>query len=412
MILAALLSVIIGLSLGLLGGGGSIVTVPILVYAIGLPAKTAIATSLFVVALTSLAAVVPHARAGHVRWKTAWLFGGTGMVGAFLGGRLAKFLPPNLLLVGFALMMLATAIAMIRGRREGRTPSPAQGRRSTGRIAIEGTTVGLVTGLVGAGGGFLVVPALVLLGGLTMTEAVGTSLVVIALKSSAGFLGHLGHVDVPWTLAAVVSAAAISGSVVGSKLSGRVPEAWLRPLFGWFVAVMSAFVIGKQIPGDWRGFVVYQRVFVERWPWWATGVAIGLIVLGLLWYDNKLLGVSTGCGELCHIRRDPQVRRSWRLLFLAGIFLGGLLATFFSGAAATFGHGQFDTLVTSQWPLKALVLLGAGILIGVGARLAGGCTSGHGIVGVAQGAKSSLLATAAFLVGGFVTMNLLHLLRG
>ncbi|HEY0714141.1 MAG TPA: TSUP family transporter [Polyangia bacterium] len=412
MTVAALLSVIIGLSLGLLGGGGSILTVPILVYAIDLPVKTAIAASLVVVALTSAAAVIPHARAGHVRWKTAWLFGGTGMLGAYVGGRFAQFLSPNLLLVGFALMMLATAIAMIRGRSDRRARAPSAGRQATGLIAIEGAAVGLVTGLVGAGGGFLVVPALVLLGGLSMSEAVGTSLVVIALKSAAGSLGYLGHVDIPWGLTAVVSAAAIAGSLVGSRLSGRVPEAWLRPLFGWFVAIMSAFVIGHQIPSDWRSSPAYQAVFVDRWPWWAGGAAIGAIVLALLWYDNKLLGVSTGCGELCEVRRDPKARRSWRLLFLAGILLGGLVATFFSGVEVTFRHGQFDTLVTAALPLKALVLVSAGVLIGLGARIAGGCTSGHGIVGVAQGARSSLLATAAFLVGGFAAMNLLFLLRG
>ena len=246
MILALALSLLIGVALGLLGGGGSIVTLPILTYVVGMSPKAAIASSLFVVATTSAFGVIAHARAGRVQWRTGVLFGGAGMVGAFAGGRLAAYLPARLLMVLFALMMVATAVAMLRGRRE---PAKAAVARElpVGKVLLEGVVVGVVTGLVGAGGGFLVVPALVLLGGLSMEIAVGTSLVVIAMKSFAGLAGHLGHVDVDWKLTLLVTAAAVLGSFGGGALAGRIPPAALRKGFGIFVLVMAAFVLSKEL---------------------------------------------------------------------------------------------------------------------------------------------------------------------
>ncbi len=184
--LTLLLAVLVGVSLGLLGGGGSILMVPILTYVAGLPPKEAIAASLFVVGVTSAVGAARHARAGRVRWHTGVLFGIAGMAGAFGGGIVGGILPGTVLMIAFGLMMVATSLAMLRGRRvtppEGRIPDELP----RGRILLEGLAVGLVTGLVGAGGGFLVVPALALLGGLPMPVAVGTSLVVIAVKSGGG----------------------------------------------------------------------------------------------------------------------------------------------------------------------------------------------------------------------------------
>ncbi|MEV0002896.1 sulfite exporter TauE/SafE family protein [Micromonospora sp. NPDC050980] len=240
-------AVLIGVSLGLLGGGGSILAVPLLVYVADLPAKEAIATSLLVVGATSAVGVLPHARAHRVRWRTGLVFGLAGMTGAYAGGRLAEFVPAGVLLTAFALMMLATAAAMIRGRRpvEGRpTPHELPARR----VILDGVVVGLVTGLVGAGGGFLVVPALALLGGLPMPVAVGTSLVVIAMKSFAGLAGYLSSVQIDWRLAGAVTAAAILGSLLGGRLAGRIPEDVLRRAFGWFVVVMGVFVLARQLP--------------------------------------------------------------------------------------------------------------------------------------------------------------------
>ncbi|WP_369142182.1 sulfite exporter TauE/SafE family protein [Streptomyces sp. R44] len=238
-------SLLVGVSLGALGGGGSILTVPILVYLAGLDAKEAIATSLFVVGVTSLAALVPHARAGRVRWRTGLLFGGFSMAGAYGGGRLAEHLPSTALLVAFALMMLATAVAMLRKPR--RDPEKARGPLPLKRIAVDGLAVGAVTGLVGSGGGFLVVPALALLAGLPMGVAVGTSLLVIAMNSFAGLAGHLSGVGIEWGLALTVTAAAVVGSLVGGRLAGRIPQDALRTAFGWLVIVMGVLVLARQL---------------------------------------------------------------------------------------------------------------------------------------------------------------------
>ncbi|MFI1809455.1 sulfite exporter TauE/SafE family protein [Streptomyces sp. NPDC020422] len=242
-------SLLVGLSLGVLGGGGSILTVPLLVYLAGQGTKEAIATSLFVVGVTSLAALVPHARAGRVRWKAGLLFGVFSMAGAYGGGRIAAHVPATALLVAFALMMLATAVAMLRGpRREGEPQAwRPQGRLPLRRIAVEGLGVGAVTGLVGSGGGFLVVPALALLGGLPMGLAVGTSLLVIAMNSFAGLAGHLPGAHIDWRLALLVTAVAVAGSVLGGRLSGRIPQGVLRRAFGWFVVVMGVFVLVRQL---------------------------------------------------------------------------------------------------------------------------------------------------------------------
>lgn len=244
------LAVLIGVSLGMLGGGGSILTVPILVYVADLPAKEAIAASLFVVGVTSLSGVAAHARGGRVMWRTGALFGLAGMAGAFVGGLVGGHVPGDWLLIAFALMMVATSLAMLRGRKTGHGSERhgGDGDLPLARILIDGSVVGLVTGLVGAGGGFLVVPALVLLGGLPMSVAVGTSLLVIAMKSFAGLAGYLTSVQLDWSLVLGVTAAAVVGSLAGGRLAGKVPEAALRKAFGWFVLVMGGFVLVQQGP--------------------------------------------------------------------------------------------------------------------------------------------------------------------
>ncbi|MFI8326985.1 sulfite exporter TauE/SafE family protein [Streptomyces sp. NPDC085529] len=241
-------SLLIGVSLGILGGGGSILTVPILVYLAGQDTKQAIATSLFVVGVTSLAALIPHARAHRVRWRTGLLFGAFSMAGAYGGGRLAEYIPGTILLIAFALMMLATAYAMLRKPRKGaRKARPAHRDLPLKHIAVEGLVVGAVTGLVGSGGGFLVVPALAILGGLPMGIAVGTSLLVIAMKSFAGLAGHLSGVSIDWGVALTVTVAAVIGSLIGARLAGRIPQDALRKAFGWFVVVMGVFVLAQQL---------------------------------------------------------------------------------------------------------------------------------------------------------------------
>ena len=272
-ILVLALSLVIGLSLGVLGGGGSILTVPILVYVAGFGPKEAIAASLFVVGVTSAVSVVSHARRGRVRWRTGLVFGAAGMAGAFVGGLLGGHIPGQILLIAFAVMMVATSIAMLRGRKkkDDGGAAPVKHELPLGRVLLDGAVVGLITGLVGAGGGFLVVPALALLGGLPMAAAVGTSLVVIAMKSFAGLAGYLTSVQLDWGLVLAVTAAAIAGTLIGSRIAGRIPEDALRKAFGWFVLAMGTFVLTQQAPGELRPIII------------AAVVALTLAGAGICW---------------------------------------------------------------------------------------------------------------------------------
>lgn len=245
---ALVLAAIVGVSLGLLGGGGSILTVPILTYVLGMPPRDAIAASLFIVGVTSLVGAVGHARAGRVRWRTGVLFGLAGMAGAFAGGLAGGVIPAGVLMVLFAIMMIATAAAMIRGRRDTLSGPAVVAGPKPWRVLADGFVVGLATGLVGAGGGFLVVPALNLLGGLPMAVAVGTSLLVIAMKSFAGLAGYLFSATMHWDVLWAFTGVAILGSFAGSALAGRVPERALRRGFGVFVLVMGAFVLVQEVP--------------------------------------------------------------------------------------------------------------------------------------------------------------------
>lgn len=259
------LAVLVGVSLGLLGGGGSILMVPLLAYVAGLDAKSAIAMSLLVVGVTSVVGAVSHARAGRVQWRTGLIFGGAGMVGAFSGGLLSRFIPGSVLLLGFAVMMIGTAIAMLRGRSNTEA-ADAEHRMPLFRVILDGLVVGLVTGLVGAGGGFLVVPALALLGGLPMPVAVGTSLVVIAMKSFAGLAGYLASVSLDWSLAAMVTAAAVVGALAGARLTAVINPDTLRDVFGWFVLVMSSVILAQEIhPGVGIGFAALTLVAGVLW---------------------------------------------------------------------------------------------------------------------------------------------------
>lgn len=246
LIAVLILAIAIGLSLGLLGGGGSILTVPLLTYVAGMDPKEAIAASLFVVGATSVLSTLTHARMGNVQWRTGLIFGAASMAGAFLGGLAGGYIPGVILMLAFAVMMIATAIAMLRGRKKRDTVE--QTKLPLGKILIEGLVVGLVTGLVGAGGGFLVVPALALLGGLSMPVAVGTSLLVISMKSFAGLAGYLTTVSLNWPLVLGVTGMALIGALIGARLTKVVPEQALRKGFGIFVLVMGVFVLSQELP--------------------------------------------------------------------------------------------------------------------------------------------------------------------
>ena len=241
--LGLLLSILIGVSLGFFGGGGSILTVPLLVYVFRLPPREAIASSLLVVATASAFAALQHARAGNLRARVALLFGAAGMAGAYLGAQVAAWIAEGVLLLLFAAMMALTALAMWRGRS---APATAEHGSSPGRLALQGFVVGSFTGLVGAGGGFLIVPALALWAGLPMPAAIGTSLLVIVLNSLAGFAGYVSQVHVDFGLVAAVAGCAIAGSFAGSRLSRLVPPSSLRRAFAGFVLLMAAVILVRE----------------------------------------------------------------------------------------------------------------------------------------------------------------------
>lgn len=245
LLLGLLLALLVGLSLGLLGGGGSILAVPIFVYVLGFGAKESIAMSLAVVGATSLVGAIRHGRDGNLNLRVALTFGPFAMGGAYLGARLAAFVSGASQLALFALVMLLAALFMFRDRPPQRSRRVGLERPALALalIVLEGLAVGVLTGLVGVGGGFLIVPALVLLTGLPMKEAVGTSLLVIALKSVTGFAGYLPQVEVDWAFMAGFTAVAVAGIWVGAHLVRYVSQSALRRAFAVFLLVMGAWIL-------------------------------------------------------------------------------------------------------------------------------------------------------------------------
>jgi uncharacterized protein len=254
-------ALLMGLSLGFIGGGGSILTVPILVYLFAIEPVLATAYSLFIVGFTSLIGSFTHMRLGNIHWKTALVFGIPSILSVYLTrAYLVPAIPDPLiasegmvvskamaLLTLFAVIMLMASYSMIR-KKSAEKPSEAKANFPFALILAEGIGVGALTGLVGAGGGFLIIPALVLLAGLPMKQAVGTSLIIIASKSLIGFLGDLkGNMAIDWTFLGTFSGIAVVGIVAGSLLSKGIPGEKLKPVFGWFVLVMGCYILLKEI---------------------------------------------------------------------------------------------------------------------------------------------------------------------
>ncbi|HRI03524.1 MAG TPA: sulfite exporter TauE/SafE family protein [Pyrinomonadaceae bacterium] len=242
-IIGLILSAVIGLSLGLIGGGGSILTVPILVYLLGVGPHEAVPMSLAVVGATSILGSYMHWRRDNVDISTGLLFGVAGIVGALLGSPLTKLVSPELLLLIFGLLMLVVAVSMIWRRKHkisGSThkPHPVQG-------IFAGLGVGVLTGFLGVGGGFLIVPALVFFGGLNMKKAIGTSLFVIFLNCAAGLVGHMSQNIFDWGLTGIVMALAVAGAIVGTLLSQRIAAQRLQSLFAVLVLGVAAFLVVK-----------------------------------------------------------------------------------------------------------------------------------------------------------------------
>lgn len=249
MLYALLGAIVVGLTLGLLGSGGSILTIPVLVYLAGESSKVAIAESLAIVGLIALVGAMPYARHREVSWQSVLLFGGPGLAGAYLGATLARWVPGAAQLTLFGAVMLAAAVVMFRGRPETSTRPP----RGGWRVALTGLGVGVMTGLVGVGGGFMIVPALVLLVGLPMRTAVGTSLSIIVLNSASGFAKYLDVLDasgqvVDVRLIGIFAGFGIVGSLVGQRVGRRVPQAQLRRGFAVFLVVMGVFILWRELP--------------------------------------------------------------------------------------------------------------------------------------------------------------------
>jgi len=251
MILAWIGAALIGLSLGLLGSGGSILTVPVLVYLVGEPEKLAIAESLAIVGGISLVGAVPYALGRQIDWRSVLWFGIPGVMGTFLGATLSVYLSGVVQLLLFAVVMLLAAGMMFRPQRG--EVQAASHPRSPLKIGLEGLAVGILTGLVGVGGGFLIIPALVLLGGLPMSLAVGTSLLIIAAKSFAGFAKYTQvlaaqNLSMHWDLILIFTAIGIVGSFLGARLGKKVSNERLKRGFAGFLVVMGLYVLATNVP--------------------------------------------------------------------------------------------------------------------------------------------------------------------
>ncbi|WP_121356163.1 sulfite exporter TauE/SafE family protein [Flavisolibacter nicotianae] len=253
-------SLLIGISLGLIGGGGSILTVPVMVYLFGLQPLLATSYSLFVVGSTSLVGAFNNLRRGLVNMKAALLFGASSIVTVFLTRKfLVPAIPKTIVTIGgvpvteslltmvlFALLMLIASISMIRNKNVQAEDEESKNSIRFDKLVVYGVAIGLVTGLLGAGGGFLLIPALVLLLKLPMKRAIGTSLMIIALNSLIGFTGDLGHFSMDWFFLLKVTLIAITGIFIGGALGKKIQGERLKKGFGWFVLVMGVYIILKE----------------------------------------------------------------------------------------------------------------------------------------------------------------------
>lgn len=260
-ILGYLAALVIGIVLGLVGGGGSILTVPALVYLLGLNPVISTAYSLFVVGVTALVGAIQNIRKGLVDLRTAIVFAIPAFVAVYLTRRfLIPVIPEHLFKLGsleitrdigimvfFALLMLAASYSMIAGKDKDENGETKAVSYNYPLIILEGLAVGLATGIVGAGGGFLIIPALVLLAGLPMKKAVATSLLIIAIKSLIGFIGDVENLDINWSFLLSFTAASIAGIFIGIRLTHYISGTRLKKGFGWFILLMALFILIREL---------------------------------------------------------------------------------------------------------------------------------------------------------------------
>lgn len=256
-------SLFIGISLGLIGGGGSILTVPVMVYLFGVNPLLATSYSLFIVGSTSLVGALNNYRKGLVNIQTALYFGAASILTVFVTRKfIVPAIPENIVTLAgftvtsgfltmllFALLMLLASISMIREDSSAVTEKESGQNTPFLKLLGYGVLIGLITGLLGAGGGFLLIPALVLLVRMPMKKAVGTSLLIIALNSLIGFTGDLGHFAINWSFLVIITFIAIAGIIIGGLLSKKIPSGKLKKAFGWFVLFMGVYIIIREITG-------------------------------------------------------------------------------------------------------------------------------------------------------------------
>lgn len=252
-------ALLIGIVLGLTGGGGSILTFPILVYVLSVNPITSTSYSLFVVGSTALVGTIRNAQKGMIEYKTAFVFAIPAFIAVFLSRKFIIPSIPNVLfnfndfvftkdlaiMIFFAILMFFASISMIKGRKEVKITKDIAFNYPL--IIIEGFVVGILTGLVGAGGGFLIIPALVLFANIPMKRAVATSLLIIAVKSLIGFLGDLGNIDINWSFLLSFTSISVLGIILGIWLNNFIDSKKMKKLFGYFVLLMSIFIIIKEL---------------------------------------------------------------------------------------------------------------------------------------------------------------------
>lgn len=258
----------VGVALGLIGSGGSILTVPILVYLFNVDVVLATSYSLFIVGTTSVIGAISYSLKGLINVRTAVLFGIPSIIAVFLTRLyIVPAIPSELFTIGsllvtksllilvlFAILMIVASLSMIRSKREDNVTNerssatlPVHTHQHYGLILAEGAIVGVLTGLVGAGGGFLIIPALVLLGRLPMKEAIGTSLAIIAAKSLVGFLGESSITSIDWQFLLTVTSLSSAGIFIGFLLARKISGEKLKPVFGWFVLILGLYILIKEI---------------------------------------------------------------------------------------------------------------------------------------------------------------------
>ena len=272
MVLVYICAIIIGATLGFFGGGGAILTVPLLHYIVGMSITNAIATSLIIISIASIGATWQQARYHHVQWKSGLLIGLTGMVGSVIGAQLSIFLPPQSLLLILAAIMLSSGLAMLCNRFTNIMCDINMPPPSMVKIILTGSLIGIITGLVGAGGGFLVVPTLVLFFGLSMHQAIGTSLFVIALNTTSGALSHLSIVTLDFQLLSIIATLAIFGTWIGGRLARNIKAENLRKQFAFIIIFFALLLFIKELPS-----AITHAWYLDHWLIWSF-VALAIIV--------------------------------------------------------------------------------------------------------------------------------------